>query len=562
MTTEPRIVSGFFWDFFSKQMNNIYKNNIDKELAFIEMICNKAFETVTNDFCIYTNNILTLSKAEKYVIDTGFTFLQKKYIISLKQSLSLAQKAYANEGFNKNRIVYHNAIMKRYKNDIVKHFPPAANIWILDGIVIEKQIGGLKKLVGMSEKDGFVIDVLNSASSLDLGAENPWLIRADQTEDYLGIKDNFATIYHPSIRHAFALNKLAELYPGKQKTENITVHIESSGAISNSIAIESVAAYMEKRGIVNGKILAVDGTWAGGYGSAREATGFGINQQTQKRRNKNIWIDRCLPVPTKDNMIPFLNIIKKKLKTGNVAGLFIEPDIIADLGVLNVDEQVIKEVIDIFQKLQLPIILDCIQQIGRTGSYWGNYVDRIFKNISLLVVTAAKSAANGQPLSFTLMPNIIAKAAYPLTQLTTNQMNGPLLRTLVVSEILKNQTFQEWIKQKSDDIETIASKYGVPIGTNGLRGKFLNRGIYVGDNEQVKLAQIALFIEDGILTGAFPQTIRYQPMLLELSETNRLIAEVILRKVAKVQKGDVSKEVSKIYNKMKNVVSGLAREAV
>lgn len=543
----------------NNKMNDDNKKNED-EVTFLTRICDNAFNTVVSEFNSYTDNIYKLSEDEEDAIEKIFSLHKKKYLDSLRQSLKLSQQANSETRYSKKRVVYFNPIMEKYKESILKHFPPAANIWILDGIIVEKQIGGLKKLVGLSDEEGSVIDILNSASSLCLGAENPWLVKADYLENILGIKDNFATIYHPGLRHAFVLSKLASLYPGKQRPEDIAVHIESSGAIANSIAIESVIAYMEKQGVLNGQILAVDGTWAGGYGSAREATGFGVNKQAQSRAPKNIWVDRCLPPPTRENSKAFFEIIEKKLSTNEVSGLFIEPDMISDLGLVNVEEAVIKKVIDIFKGKGLPIILDCVQQIGRTGSYWGEYADNLFRDIPLLVVTTAKSASNGQPLSFTLMPKIIADAAYPLTQLTTNQMNGPLLRTLVVAEIFKNYEFQAWIKQKSKDIELIAEKYNLPVGEKGLKGKFLNRGVYMGDNEQVKLAQIALLIEDGILAGAFPQTIRYQPMLLELSETNKLIAEVVCKRIQKIRNGEVAKEVLDIHGRMKNISSGLARK--
>src|SRR5436190_8555140 len=217
-----------------------------------------------------------------------------------------------------------------------------------------------------------------------------------------------------------------------------------------------------------------------------------------------------------------------------------EPDIIGDLGVITAEKTVVEELVEICKQQNIPIILDCVQQLGRTGSYWGDYVDHIFSSVSLLVITTGKSASNGQPLAFTLLPQVIADAAYPLTQLTTNQMNCSLLRTVVVAEILKNPKLQDWINKKSLVIEKIASSHNISLGENGLRGKYLNRGIYIGDNEKVKLVQLALFIEDGILVGAFPKTIRYQPMLLELTETNQLVADIICRRINKVLAGDIA----------------------
>ena len=157
-----------------------------------------------------------------------------------------------------------------------------------------------------------------------------------------------------------------------------------------------------------------------------------------------------------------------------------------------------------------------------------------------------------------MLPSTIEKEAYPFTQITTNQMNGPLLRVLLVAELLRDYRLQNWFEQKSNAIEKIANQEKFPI--KNLFGKFLNRGVFVATNDNAKLVQIALLVEDGVLVGALPSAIRYQPMLLELSETNENVARIIFRRVKQVLKGNVSKEVKKIYNLMSGVSSGLARE--
>ena len=209
------------------------------------------------------------------------------------------------------------------------------------------------------------------------------------------------------------------------------------------------------------------------------------------------------------------------------------------------------------KKNQLPIILDCVQQLGRTGSYWGDNVDKVFSDYDLLVITTAKSASNGQPFGVVMLSEKVSNAAYPLTQITTNQMNGPLLRVLLVAQILTNNRLQNWLKKKAVEIERVADEEG--FDKKMLLGKYLNRGVYVGNNDKVKLTQLALLLEDGILVGALPNAIRYQPMLLELSETNRAVARAIFRRVKKIISGDVSADVLKIYKKMKRVTTGLAR---
>lgn len=82
----------------------------------------------------------------------------------------------------------------------------------------------------------------------------------------------------------------------------------------------------------------------------------------------------------------------------------------------------------------------------------------------------------------------------------------------------------------------------------------------MGNNEKVKLAQIALLIEDGVLIGAVPEALRYQPMLFELSSTNEKVAHIIFSRVRKIMRDEVSPVVMETYEKMKQVATGLARK--
>ncbi|MBI4973866.1 aminotransferase class III-fold pyridoxal phosphate-dependent enzyme [Candidatus Roizmanbacteria bacterium] len=535
--------------------------NFKTELALIEKVSQKALDRVLKKFATYTRNTLVLNQDQEKVIKNEFTLLKKSFTQHLLLSLKLAHEADEGKRRQKKRIAYLNIQMSQYRKQIRSVFPRAGLVWVLDGIIFKNQIAGIKKLAGLPDEDGAVIDVLNSASSVSLGAENPWLIMADRVEDHLGIRDNICSAYHTGLRQGFVLKSLAELYPGNKK-QALTVHTESSGTIVDSIAIESCVAYAEKTfgGNTSRRILAVDGTWAGGYGSAREGTGFGIDKQQVSRIGKNVWVDRCLPPPIKENGAQFLSILKNKIKTGEIAGVYLEPDSIGDLGIIIPDKNILKRMIELLMQYGIPVIADCVQQLGRTGGYWGENVEKILNRHPLLVVTTAKSASNGQPFGYVIMPKIIADAAYALTQVTTNQMNGPLLRALVVAEILRDSLIQKWLIQKGEDLEQIALSYGLESGEKGLRGKFMNRGIYVGDNEKVKLVQIALLVEDGILVGALPQSIRYQPMLLDFSETNSLVAHIICRRVLKVLAGDISQEIKDIYKTMQGVASGLARK--
>lgn len=538
------------------------KNKNKQELRLLEEVGSWAVGKTLEDLKKYSKGELVLPDESKRLIDNEFRLLKKNFVRSLLKSEKIAEKALDEKNYDERRVAHFNGEMNKYKNAVLDYYPPAANAWVLDGLVFSNQLAGLKKLAGFANGDGHVIDVLNSASSVALGAENPWLVKIDRAENHMGIKDNMCTAYHPGLRHGFALTELAKLHPNKKLSGGLTVHSESSGTVVDSIAIESVVSYSEKNFNHSRmrRVLAVDGTWAGGYGSAREGTGFGIDGQQRKKSGKNLWVDRCLPPPVKEHSGEFMKILENKVKNNEAAGLYLEPDIVGDLGIVDVDAGLLKRAAGLLKKNGLPIIADCVQQLGRTGGYWGENVESILKDYPLLVLTTAKSSSNGQPFGFTVMPRQIAHSAHALSQITTNQMNGPLLRALAVSKMLTNKKFQAWLRRKAEIIEKVASRYGFKPGYKGLRGKHLNRGIYMGNNDQVKLAQIALLIEDGILIGAVPEALRYQPMLLELSSTNEKVANAIFRKVKKVMNGEVSPAVKKTYEKMKQVATGLARK--
>ncbi|OGK12501.1 hypothetical protein A3B40_00250 [Candidatus Roizmanbacteria bacterium RIFCSPLOWO2_01_FULL_37_16] len=526
------------------------------ELKFIEKIADKS----VNQLLDKLKNLSSISMEENKILQPEVNYFKKKFNDALLYSFHLSEKALKNKRKSKKRIWYFNTEMKKTRKSLEGLFPHAARAWVLDGIIIKKQTAGIKYLLGLDSQEGALIDVLNSASSIALGAENPWLLMMDRIEDFMGWKDNVCTAYHPGLRQVFAFEKLRDLYPIKKNRNNVYIHMESSASIVNSIAIETVNAYAEKvLRLRNARILAVDGTWAGGFGSAREATGFGVDVQEVRRLGKTIWVDRSLPPPTAKFHREFMTKLKEKIEKKLVAGLYLEPDILGDLGIIVTDKKLLIEVKHLMKKNRLPIIVDCVQQLGRTGSYWGENVDAIFSDFDLLVVTTAKSASNGQPFGMVMMPKTIEKEAYPFTQITTNQMNGPLLRVLLSAELLKSKNLQKWFKMKSDAIDQVAKEEN--FDKKNLLGKYLNRGIAVGNNNNAKLVQIALLIEDGVLVGALPNAIRYQPMLFELSETNKNIARIIFRRVNKVLGGNVSDEVKKIYNLMQRVTTGLAKKS-
>jgi len=527
-----------------------------KEREFITALGERVFKGLLSEFEEFSG--LSLNSLQQNRIETELSFLEAEFFGGLDKSYTLAKKTSAGEFHNKARVRYYNNEMDEKLKLLSEKWPRSANVFVIGGLLFKNHVAGIKNLYGFDDDGGAVIDVLGSATSIALGAHNPYVSIFDRVEDMLQIRDNICTPYHPGIRQAFFLEKISKLYPGD--SSQVVIHSESSGAVVDSIAIESALAFIEKRThSTEGRILAVDGTWAGGYGAAREATGFGVDSFTMKRLKKNLHIDRCLPSPTKENAKEFLSILKNKTDEGAAAGLYLEADIVGDSGIELVERELLCETLSILGRHKLPVIADCVQQLGRTGGYWGENVESLLKNYPWLILTTAKSASNGLPFAYTIMPKEIAEAVNPLTHISTNQFNGPLLRAIAVSEIMLDEAFQNFINAKGKIIEESAEKYGIPLGVKGLRGKFMNRAVYVGSNDNVKLMQIALLVEDGILIGALPKSLRYQPMLLEYSKTNELVADVIFRRVNQVMKGNITKTVEEVFNTMKGVDSGLAR---
>ena len=288
------------------------------------------------------------------------TLIEQEFFAGLDMSYVIAKDSFENLRCNKARIRYYNSEMDAKLNDLSKMWPNSAGAFVIGGLLFKEQIAGIKNLYGLDKNTGAIIDVLGSATSIALGAHNPYISIFDYVEEALKVRDNICTAYHPGVRQVFFLNKISKLYPGKTETA-LSIHSESSGAIVDSIAIESALAYIEKRvGGAKTRILAVDGTWAGSYGVSREATGFGVSDFGVKRTKKTLYIDRCLPSPTKENEKLFLGMLQDKIDEGVTAGLYIEPDIIGDSGIELVDSKVLSETLAILNKRQLPLIADCV----------------------------------------------------------------------------------------------------------------------------------------------------------------------------------------------------------
>lgn len=540
------------------------------EWRLIERVGQKALNSILQGLEIYSEGTLRVSPETHSILTPSLAQLKDFYLRAMLLSEELSERALHQRRYCPARVPFHNPRMAAKRDRIDNVFHSASKAWVLDGIVPEAQRAGLKKLFGIDGYPGIVHDVLGSATSLNLGSHFPWVSIADHYEDHLGIRDNFCTAYHAAIKQGFALPELSKLYPNESMWNNLRVFAECSGTIVNSVAIETACAYATKilgwkpDGKKPPRVLAVDGTWAGGYGSAREGTGFGVTKQLEKRGG-NVWVNRCLPIPTIENKEKFLAILREKIASGECAGVFIEPRVIGDLGIIETNETLLSEMIDIlkegFNGKPVPVILDCVQQgTGRTGNYWGLPDVPELINYPGLILTTAKSASNGQAIGFTVMPAEISNAAYPYSHITTNQMNGSLLRALVVAKIVEHPEIKTAIARKGQIMEDVAGEYGFKIGPEGLRGKVMNRGIYLGNNDLVETVQVALMIQDGILVGALPGTIRIQPMLLEGEETIRNLMHVICRRVKEVKRGNIPKEILAAVN-AEDIPTGLAMKS-
>ncbi|MEM4134716.1 MAG: aminotransferase class III-fold pyridoxal phosphate-dependent enzyme [candidate division WOR-3 bacterium] len=477
---------------------------------------------------------------DRNLSEAQLAYLERLYFGALRLSQILSEQAIREGRINPRRSVWFNPEMQALINRAREVFTPQTLVWQLDGIGLLRQRGGLKEVYAAGGKgwksqfDGVFHDVLGSATSLNLGAEFPYASIVGTIASQMGIGDNFCLPYHPGLHQITGAEVLSSLYPNPTE---VYIFTESSGTAVNSAAIEAVCAYGES--VFPGKlpkVLQIDGTWCGGLGTAKEGTGFGVASQAEKRGTR--WVDRCLPLPTAENRDWFLKIVEEKIARGEAAGIFLEP-IVGDAGIVPVDPQLIKELIKILKQgangHPLPIIVDTVQQgTGRTGNFWGIEHLPELQNYPYLVLTTAKSSSNGQPFGFMIIPKQIAEKAYPLSMITTNSGNGGLLRAVVVAKFVTDPRIQEIIDKNAQIIDEVATQYGL-----NLRGLRMNRGIETGSRELMELIQWHLFIKYGILVGALPATVRFQPMLLESPSTIRNITEAVCRGISEIINGVV-----------------------
>jgi len=504
----------------------------------LQMHVNVIFETGRRSLKSVINNLgIDLTPTEQAIIEAQLAQSERLYAGAIRLAYILSDDSTKGKRFNPKRSVWFNLEGARWIERARNVFTSPTLVWQLDGIPLLRQRGGLKEIFGASNQglkghfDGIFHDVLGSATSLNLGAEFPASSVIQSILSFDGRGDNFCLPYHPGIHQIIAAEYFKSLYPNP---EEVYFFSESSGTAVNSAAIEAVCAYGES--VFPGKnprVLQIDGTWCGGLGTAKEGTGFGVAKQVENRGGP-LWVDRCLPVPTAENKELFLKIVKEKIANGEATDVILEP-IVGDAGIVPADHQLVKELVEVLREgtngYSLPIIIDTVQQgTGRTGFYWR--IDHLpeLASYSHLVLTTAKSALNGQPYGMMLIPKKIAEKAYPLSMITTNSGNGGLIRAMLVAEFVTQPKIQQIIDENAQIIDEVAQKFGL-----NLRGLRMNRGIDVGSKELMELIQWHILIKYGILVGALPGVIRFQPMLLEYPETIRNITAATCRGILEVR---------------------------
>lgn len=525
----------------------------------IENAGKSVLSSVLDGLSEFSNNALTLSEPQKQIIELNLKELTSEYLGAWVLTDLLAQRsAQGNERrSSKQRMPMYNNEMREVKEINEQVIPHDILVTVLDGTTILRHRAGLKEVVA-SQPGSFVVDLLGSATSLNAGAHNPWISVIDHAEDFLGIRDNFCVAYHAAVKQGFALPELSKLHPRSKNYnwegwKNLKVYTEASGSVVNSHAIKTSCAFVEKKtGNQRSKLLAVDGTWCAGVGAGTEATGFNTTAQLDARQNGNHWVDRDLPLPIKENKHIFLQTVKDRLERGDLAGVIIEP-VVGDAGIVPADPDLIKDLVNILSQavdkngnnFSLPIIVDCVQQgTGRTGNYWGTEHLPKLEEYEGLILTTAKSASNGQPFGFSIIPEHISKEAYPYGQVITSAENGSLLRALVTARIFTNPDVKDLIEENSLAIDEVADEYLPNEYGDFLRGMKMNRGLYVGSNQMVEVAQFSLFMQDGLLTGALPETVRIQPMLLNDPNTTKNIMRTIFNRLEEIRNGQIPQEVS------------------
>ena len=122
----------------------------DTENVFLAHVHNRAVAKVLSGYADYCGNSKSLSNGEEK-LQSFFNLLQQRFFTGLDTSLRLAKKSFAGGCYDPKRISYFNSAMVSYKKSLLKLFPPAAGIWVLDGLIFQNQIAGIRDILPMEQ---------------------------------------------------------------------------------------------------------------------------------------------------------------------------------------------------------------------------------------------------------------------------------------------------------------------------------------------------------------------------------------------------------------------------
>ncbi len=571
------------------------------EWEMLMRVGERALQSTLDDLRIFSGEILDADKSKEDLLPTHAR-LESNFLTNLVASNYLARRTLRDGGRpNARRAMERNEEMAQRLAAVKELTHQGMDLWVLDGIEVLQQGGGLKKIAYANNGhygSDLVHDLSVSAATGRLGFGNPWQLDAKLVESLLQTSGQPMFHYHPSEVQAFAMEELVNLHPNKEQVANreIRVYQRGSGSEVNSVAIEIVWSHaankffqfdengypqnpkirqlLEDYGFANArgvelqrrlkqlelaglitapKVFGVDGTWIGGHsGAATQATGWGVDSHTNMHTGGESWVRRNLPLFTAENHDRILEILSQAVEDGECAGLVIEPDFAGDAGLVPVDPNVLTDVRKLLEAHDLPIIADCVQTVGSVdGHYFGDGTRKVLGNYKNLVVTTAKAAAV-DPIGLMLIPRHIDQSTTPGSHYSTPTYGGPLLQAVVTARMVEDPELQEKIIRDSQDFEIIAATHGFQ---DILRGKGMNRGWYVGE-ENIKLAQLFFYVEYGILFGRLGGVLRDQRSMTEFSSTHQAITEIICQGLERFFKGDISQEVLDIYEDSKNRPAG------
>lgn len=556
-----------------------------KEWDMIQRVGNLAVTEVISGLSHYSNSRLELSNESWNLVSAELEMAQDRFFSNLMLSNELALEALKNNGReNMGRITYpdsNDAIRTRIET-IRSLAHKKTPLWMLEGILISKQGGGLKTIAGAENghvNSEVVHDMTVSAAANRYGSDNPYLQTMTYIQNHLENSGQPMFHYHPSELQGYAMQELASMHPNENQVKNgeIRVYTRHSGSEVNTTAIEIACAYAAdkyksyyqdaevaaemakphkkrnykiiKQAELNGKIIVPKvfavggdwgGTWAGGHsGAATEATGFGVDEHANLHTGGEAWAKRVLPLFTKENWPEIRAKLEEAINKKECAGIIIEPDAIVDVGIVPVDKEVLKQVKDLLAQHGLPIIADCIQENGSMGSYLGDNTVNVLGNYDKLIITNAKAAAL-DPYGYMLIPREIDEKTTDMSHLSTPTYNGPHLQALVVEKMANNPEFQAKLKRDSDSFDRIAKEAGIPIEdkmaeipddikskdvTLRLRGKGMNRAWVVGE-KYANMAALFMYVKYGVLFTAASGVLRDQRNLMEFSSTHEDLTKI------------------------------------